>query len=237
MKRYCDYTNEELLALSDEEVERLIDIEALVENVPLLPKEPEKPDDPKIEPDVIAYEIRSFIVGTKEDADAIVEMINSMNLFDTFYHGGGYSWSGPEGLKPREDPIQAVAQKYWSNGHYQAHCLELKRRKEAKTIYDNAKKEFDEISRSRQTVVDRVWNAVSEAKEDKANRETIKQQFRRYVDLADGNEDMALTFYLNATSFHEDFVRLVLNKPDDRFMEEPAAEARADTPTKKEMPL
>ena len=79
LKRFEDYTKEELNALSGEQVLKIIDIECAFAGKPFIPDMPLMPDVPVFKPDKIAYECAGYAFENIEDAQKLCTTIIELN--------------------------------------------------------------------------------------------------------------------------------------------------------------
>lgn len=206
-----DLNDEQLLALTDEDIEVFIRLECARNGAPLLPKQaPEAPAKPEVKPDIEVWEVRGIsgsYFSNKEDADRVATLVNSLPRLEPNYLTGHYA--GPRGLQPTEDTVKLVSERFWSAPHYAAHraVLEVFTRqdaeyKTAKTEYDNAHKLYKSHSES-------VWSRVKGARERRAYDENIRSTFAEYTALANGDEQVAFQFMLKRDWKVEDLNRVL----------------------------
>lgn len=220
MNRIDDYLPEELLAMSDEEIDRLVDVESAHLGIPLLPPRPVEPEPAPATPDVTVYEAAGHLFRDKADAQKVCDLLKSLPVLETYsVNNEGYSWRGPFGVRLNEDfDIAPHEVKHWTAEHYDRHRRALETAKEAKERYSEAKSEYDKILSQRGEIVERIAAIRSAEQSRQDRRARIAADFERYVELADGDRDQALTFYLHANDDQgEDLVRDVVGMPGDEI--------------------
>ena len=229
MKRIDDYEPSELLALSEETIEQIIDLESAYDGVPLLPSPaPVKPEECQATEDVTAYIALGLHFIDKATAMSVVDFVNSLPQVEGYYLNG--NWSGPRGVRPVEERCASVSESdFWSQAHYDQHRAQLEGYKVAKESYDKSRKTYDGILKQRSEVANRVRRVIQDAVDDRNDAVAVTTGFERYVVLADGDRDQALKFYLAATNYDEEHVRTVLNFPIEENITEQPTEAVEDS--------
>jgi len=192
MKQINDLSKAEVLALTDEQINTMIDLECACENVPLLPPEPVKPDVPKFEPDTTYYGIVGFYFKAAEDAAKILNAFDSVALLRM-----GYSDKFPIPPSDYEKP-KIEPKKFMSPEMYDRVKGEKAAADSAMEKYTSDKKDYDEIVKQRVKQVDYVWDIVNEVRQEQYKKDSFKSQFKRYLTLADGNHAIAWKFLVNA---------------------------------------
>jgi len=211
VKRLTDYTNEELRDLNQDGIERLIDLECAFEGIPLLPESsPVKPEVNKPQEDLTLFNVDSVSLERKEDAQEIVNLLNGMGRMTRNWQTDGYDLN--------EESVSFVPQKVFSSEHRQKHKAQEKAAKEIETRYNLAKKEYDGIVKERKSIIDGVSTAVGLAFDevDKINR--YKKQYARYLQLAEGEKDIALNFMKAAHPDEDEYLDEILSKISDDIM-------------------
>lgn len=198
MKRIFDLSKAELVALTTEEVNRYIDVECAIESIPLLPAKPVEPSIVKPSPDTTIYTIGDFNFLDVSQAQAVVDLIQTLDPYATEYVGTstfGYALT----IKEKDKSHLAIgsssvyAQDYWNEVKDQV-AAHAKSKKE----YDDAQSEYKSIEKERKEIEDRVWERVNDAQAEASRIKSLKEKFERYIDLADGDKHMAWKFLTNA---------------------------------------
>lgn len=204
MKRLDDYTNEELVALDEDAINNLINVECANEGAPLMSvTAPIKPD---VLPDVKAYKVESgsLLFATLEEAQRVANFLNNTRRLTT-ESIGKWSWGPPYQLVPHDSEPTVKTERHWTAAHYHANQKELE-------AYENAKDKFDaELREARDTVQRNVLASIDEARNAQRLREQIRSQFDEYCALTSGDRELALTFLLKTGRFFDDTVRTTLN--------------------------
>ncbi|MEO5366699.1 MAG: hypothetical protein H7831_10160 [Magnetococcus sp. WYHC-3] len=211
IKRLYDYTNAELLALDAEGILRLKDQECMLEGAPLLPDPPgPEPSKPRVVGEQLAYRVSAETTFFNEaDAQEVLALIRSKARGDAYYLSG--SWNGPQGIKT-EDPHQGslTTERYWTPDQWTQHKADQEAYQSLKSAWDAHKREYDKAEKARQKAVERVSEALEQAHEAARTAQSIRDTFERYVDLSDGNRDVAIKFMYQFDGWTEDAINKVL---------------------------
>jgi len=191
MKRINELTEAELLALTDADAQNLIDYECALEGVPMLPPHPGPAPVKNAPPfDAKAFEVGGVLVLDSEHAGRILDAITSGPLYKIEYSSehlvalreGDYDF--PEiKTKAARSPEQWAEIKF-DMGKYEAEKKE----------YDRLTKTYSDAMKERQSIIDTLRDAISDARERHYSREQLRSEFARYLELAEGNRQIALNF-------------------------------------------
>lgn len=202
MKTLNNLTEAELIALTEETLERLIDIECAERGIPMLPAEPMLTDEEPLEYDCIAYTISGYSYEFREraDAEAVAQLINGKPRAKYTYNGSPFyenefaGWTLEERASVSEKAIMSASQRLATKAE------RLKRKKE-KEEYDRLHGEFVKILNQRnevgEEVRDRYWGALRRQRD----RDEHRAHFARYLQLADGNREIAYRFFEKSYGF------------------------------------
>lgn len=221
MKRLDEYTNEELVALDEDAISHLINVECANEGAPLMfVQAPAPPSKPDVEPDVMCYtvEVRDLHYATAEEAQTVANFLHNTRRLTTESIGKS-SWGAPYQLVPHDSAPAVKTERHWSAAHYHANQRELEAYDEEKGKFDTEQREFRKLREARDTVCRNVTARIDEAREEQRLRERIRSQFDEYCGLTNGDRELALTFLLKTGQFVEDVVRTTLNMYASKEME------------------
>lgn len=184
MKTIEDMTHDEVIALSDSEIERQIDLHCAEEGVRLLPEMPTPPNAPVAQPDAVCWVVKGIHIANEEDAYRLAELLNSIPILSYRYLRGEYCYSGPQYLEPDTDPVDVrLDRSYWTVAHYEAHKAALESHEREKEAYDKDKAEFSKCFEARKRVSESVWRVVSDARSEESRRRTLRREFAEYKEL------------------------------------------------------
>lgn len=191
---------QELLKLSEKDIQQRIDTACAKAGVRLLPPLPEKPVEPTTEKDLSVYSAGGRQFTDREEAQAVCTAINAAKTkVSTEYIGGAYKWGSPQYAKPDNDNISEVStsmvfsletadrvREDWK--HYYA----------LKDEYDEAKKDYDAVLEQRESIEEEIRGPVREAAKHERRRALLASEFRRYEEIADFDDSIAYKFIHDA---------------------------------------
>lgn len=221
MKPFDDLTHEELIALTDEQVNYYIDRECAEAGVPLLPPSP--PVQPEIEQfpkDITHYIVAGLRFLDEREARSVLDAIrNTKTRRTTTYIGSRWSYSGPI-HDAVDESEQAITIEHVHTPEMAAkQKLANETKADLKATFDAAKKTYEEASSGRETVADRVRRAVSAAWKLESRRQVLLSEYDRYKPLANGDETIAKRFLQRA---HGDARQVLPALFPDGWNDEPA---------------
>jgi len=199
MKTVNEYTVQELVALSNEELERLVDIEVMKSGI-VLPEVPTRPSKyNNIEKTVAVWEIRNdseviCAFPSEEIAQAVLAASKGDFLKESYIYEIGYEFKFMEAYK-KADIVKRYA---YDETDLRAHAKKLKVASFEKDEYENAKRKYDEALRKINDLRDRVMSVYWQAMSDKENAEKIYRTFEKYKVLSNGYSSIALGFLKNS---------------------------------------
>jgi hypothetical protein len=210
MKRIHEMNDAEILALTDDQITKLIDYECALEGVPLLPPTPgDEPKNTLPEPDTTCYFVGGVLTTDKKLADKIYEVLTSGSLVTTDY-SRDYNNKYLKPLNPEDYSYPAITiQKHRSKKQWAACEDQYRVYKEAKNQYDEIKQLYDEASKSRQNVIDQVYDKINFVRSVKNQQDYIRTEFARYLELAENNATIAMNFLLKAKPAAKDHPDLI----------------------------
>lgn len=196
MKTINDLTDAELVELTDEKLEVFIDRECAEKGIPLLPSEPVPPQEPTIPYDTIAYVVAYFEFENREDAEAVAAIINGKPRakYEFKYpHDESHfvGWS-------IEDRVHVTEKTILSPPQHLATKAMRERYKAEKDAYDKLYEEYRKILGERDDVAGEVRSRRWDALKRKHDRDRHRQNFERYVTMAEGDRAVAFRFFSSA---------------------------------------
>lgn len=195
MKDFDTLTDAEIVALTDEQRQHYRDLACAEAGAPLATPQPVAPTVADVEDDITAYVVGSFKFATPEGAAAVAELVNKTPHYDTHYlSGAGYRQyaelkTDHEVVTPtRLLSLQAATSKRDAINEFQRQ----------KTQYEADKKEFERVTQARTNATYNVNCRIHNAFENEQRRASLREQFARYLQLAEGNAAMATRFLIRA---------------------------------------
>lgn len=211
MKRIDEMTREEIVALTDERINMLIDYECAMEGKPLLPDSPIKPIVPEYAPDTLIYTVAEVTTKCADHAQRILEAINSGERVSKKYVSGP---SYMKMLEPVSSKVTITSETVFSIELWD----KIKNEKLAADVwmeeYKQLKKEYDDAVNKRAEISDRIWEWIGNSRNEEYRRERIRNDFKRYLELSEGNKSIAMNFLKKAHIVPEDIEEELLG--DDK---------------------
>ena len=206
IKKMEDYTNEELLALTDDQIKDTVNLECAHAGVRLLPDVvPVKPDGKKPDKDVAYFTIGSVDFVNQVDANEVADLIATKPVITKKYSSGpGYSYvhTGSETNRPAVD-----TQMIFSESYLNTVLLEKTAIEEAEKLYEELRDEYDSISDARGKIVTTLYDMIGEARCEKELHDTLRLEFKKYMGLALADEEIAVRFMVSARPDHEEWIK------------------------------
>ena len=187
MKLLEDYTEEELVNITDEQYQYLLQLECANRGIDLIvPEYPKEPEVVKYKGDIVFLQATFNI--KKEDKLLFEEAIQNVTLWDVFKYNDDCKVND-SGLDYHEIDIYSP--------DYHEEVKEDKALSKRKLIeYKRKKAEYDRISKDRQGVINDINSAIYDAKDKHRYNESVKAYYNECIRLSDGNEGIAFGFLL-----------------------------------------
>ena len=201
MKRFNELNEVELLALDDQQVSVLVDYECALEGVPMLPPEPGvKPVQPEIKKDVTVYSLQNTVmVKDITVLNQILKVLEGVQLYTQNYGNPHYTVTEIESNDAYNAP-RIATNTYPTKEAVDAMKGEFAKFKAEDATYTEKKSEYDEALTKRNEIAEDVYEAIREARTKDYERQRIRSEFARYLELAEGNKRIALNFLEKASA-------------------------------------
>jgi hypothetical protein len=194
MKTIDELTKEEVNALTDEQVQRFIDIACMEAGALLLPPMPVQPDIHRPETDQWVYEVGGFNITTLEGAMVIVEALTKVRIV---YLGWVSGYNG-NFIRNDEQVPEIKKKPVYSNALHAKLSVLLAEQATQQRTYDSELAEYNKIAKSRSSISDSIWNHVNDIKKLFTLRDRLTAEFLRYKELAEADTKVALVFFKKA---------------------------------------
>lgn len=192
MKRIEELTHDELIVLTDADVNNFIDIEIAEDGIKPcpVPKEPSLASIGIVASDVF-YKLGEILFRNKEDAVKVA----SMDIYKPQYNWNisyDFKWAEKEiDLKIEEIALYRKEDILRSSG-------DIKARDSLKTQYSEDKKAYDKYLELTAKWRNHCWAIVSYAREKEYQIKNAVDAFNNYLKIADNDEKIALKFFEKA---------------------------------------
>lgn len=200
VKRFFDYDQESLAAMSPEQIKALIDIEVMCQAVEPVTK-PEKVtlEDVGIKPTVEAFLVGDLVFLDYETAKSVA----TMSLWRE-----AYDWSiGSQYAYLEEKPRRVETKFFFEEGVIKSRSEQLKAMKNTSSTYSAELKVYNEYLAKLEGISGEVWNAVNEANRWIAKVNCARETNANYVKLADGDTEVARKFFVNTFAASPHLIR------------------------------
>lgn len=218
MKDFKELSEPELLALTDDDIARYLDLEAAEQGVPLLPPPPVAPTKSADNtPDLTVYTIAGLTFTAKSEAldirDAIFKTKTRVLLQ---YASGRYTYSGPMKAVPDDDEPTISDSKVFSEYDADKRAASLAAQNDADEEHRKAREAYDRIVTWRQTARQPIVDAINNARRFEARRLFLTNEHERYLQLAGNNRRIAARFLAHAHPDAEERLPAAFQfKPED----------------------
>lgn len=209
MKRYTEYTNEELIELTQEEIQNLIELEiAFAGIMPVM--EPQLPNLASIDlkKELTLYEVNGMLFKNAEEAQQVLKMDVWEENYD--YGGAGYDYKYGE----KKDLNMSVVMYYEKEQIWKVRQA-LTENKRLNDSYNQEKSAYDKFIKETKNIRESVRAAVDNAWTWKNDLDHAKSVYEKYLRLADGNEAIAQSFFRNAFKVRNDVIDAMFPKVAD----------------------
>jgi hypothetical protein len=205
MKRYTELDHDDLVALDEEGVQKLIDIEVAHSGiVPVGKPSAVSLVQEVLRKDDVYFEVGGLLLKNQEDAHTIA----GMEIFTADYdHAtGGYNYK----YAKRNTSLQVESSSFYNQDDL-AKAKEIIRDNETKRDeHREAQSEYDDYLKQTSEHHTTIWGAVNEARNRERKVATARETFARYLVLADGDEKIAITFFKKTYKDYSDTIAAVL---------------------------
>jgi len=204
MKQITELTEKEILALTDEQLENMVQYKMAEEGIKIL-EYPQKPEFNKIpQKDESAFTIGglTYPITNKRAAEEISAVISKNREYfsNTEYSPNDYS---VKFLKPADDYLFEKVGSLAKEDFYSAETArqiadDKKANKEIEQAYQVELNEYNEAYERRKEIEVVIYGKFREVVDKFREMERLKAKYEQYLQLADGNEKTAMKFLKNA---------------------------------------
>jgi hypothetical protein len=206
LKRYHEFIDEEMAALTTEEINNLIELEIAYDGI--LPVQ--CPESPKLQ-DIGIVKDQEFFECNGEffihEADAIA--FSKMAVFkESYNYNIGYDYKWLERIN--DMPVKKVS--YYSEDCITQRQKLIQERTQAKNEYSKKKEAYDKFTKATSSIRKDVWEKYYKALEKEQQVKYAKEQYAKYLSLAKNDEEIAIGFFKNAYKDSQWIIDRVLGK-------------------------
>jgi len=197
MKQIEECTEIELLTLTNDEINEMIDYQCATQGIPLLPEEPVlKMEKPQIVPDIVMYSVGDLMFSKQEDALDLCDHLANFTLYSSEYlPNGGYNY---QTALATDEPPSINQRKFYSKAYWNTVKGEMETFKEVEAGYNKLKEEYNEIKDRRDPIEDKIRNTIAKARDAKGRKIKYGEMYLKYLGLANGDKEIAMKFLTDA---------------------------------------
>lgn len=199
MKNFDDLTNQELVNLTDEQVNYYIDVGCAEEGIKLLPPggPPIKPDKGTTADDLELWEVAGHHFREREDADRVASAIAGARSRVSLEYISGPSYR--KRAVPATDSVSGVnLVRVLSQERASELSALIDEQERSLANYNKLSSEYDTTVRARRNIVNHIREKIEKAAQKIRRKEQLQSLFERYIELANGDKFMAARFLRKA---------------------------------------
>jgi len=201
--RFDNLEDEEVLRLTDDEIQEVIDYRCAEAGVKLPKKMPPRPEDSidkELETETL-FQVKHgghdiILLADRKEAEEVVKFLTGKTPIGSNYdYKVGYKYKYAEPIDGSFSIENAVFYKREALTKFSEALVMHKTRKEE---YDSVKSFNNKISDKKAEISEVVWARVKDARAEAQRVAEYNATFEEYVRVAKGDREMALTFMLKA---------------------------------------
>jgi ribosome-binding protein aMBF1 (putative translation factor) len=201
MKNINEMTDQEVLRLTPEDLQRLIKFRMAEEGIKILP-EPTEPTYISLPPkNDLAYKVGGFdfLIRDKETALQVAEFFASLSgkLFKESYN---YTHYDHKHIEPIEKEFAVSPVEYYTKSLADRIAEDKTTNDKLKKSYEEQVKEYRENDESAKDIRAEIYNTYRSVVDKYENFELMKERYAEYLKLAEDNETIAMSFLKKAYS-------------------------------------
>lgn len=199
MRRYFDLRHDESVSVYENgSCEDYVEKELMIAGHSFAPK-PDEPTSEVEEPDVEVFDICGLTFTDKETAESFYNLVvDSIGKILKIEHDWNSSTHFVESVLTEDNYgfPEVKRRKIYSKSLWLTNKARLKDFKTKKAAYDEEYKKWKDNHLKNDDIKDKVYSWFSIHKSIKRLKEHHQNVFNRYLNMADGNEEMARKFFL-----------------------------------------
>ncbi len=204
LKKIEEMTYEEIINLSDDDLQDLIEISCAEKGIQILPK-PKKPEEISLEDasKTTCWVVSDIILNSREAIETLESCLQSIsdNIIDAEDHYIGTSVVGADGYVrvPTNKPYKFLPE---ISTLINKSCYEDFRKKEcafneATSQYKEAMKYFNSSQRQVEDIADPITSTYVKYISIKTSIASLKNRIKRFLTLAKGDKEICMRFFLS----------------------------------------
>lgn len=214
MNRITDLSTKDLLKLSDDDIERYIQIELMHEGI-VVPPLPQKPEQFVLAKTVKVWRIQAngtnlCTFPTQEIAQAVLTASQNQFMAEDYIYSAGYD----KNFMVCRNNYVIVAEDTYDERDLRRYEKQLAQANTAQEDYEKAMLVYKDASKKSIDLHSRVLDVVNKARRSHAKAVQLANTFNKYTILANGDRQTAVNFLLQICS-QEDIDEANELLPDD----------------------
>jgi hypothetical protein len=200
--RIDDMTDAEVAQLSEEQIQKLIDLECAEEGIPLTDEPISLPPPPMLEADTEVFEVSgNFAFASEDDARSLAKLVNGTRRLEI-----AHDWKPVHPAAKRyinghsNDPINITVSRVMSLAQYERCKVELAGDARAREVAEAQRADHKLVAEQRAKIESRGRDECLAARARTARRAFLRGEFDRYLELADNDRTIAMRFFEKAYS-------------------------------------
>jgi hypothetical protein len=217
LKRFEELSEKEIKDLTENDIEKLINLECAQEGIKLL-EMPEKPLKPKVDADremfVVALnssDSERMIFDNMNDAKEVMELLMSKNMYhDSYDWEAGYSSKYIENEPMDKENIQIKRKMFISENSFKERKNQLIEYQKKFKEYEERESEYIKIKKQRDKIVEKIETKIEGIKEKERIKNNMLKRYSEYLELANNNGEIAKRFLTKA--YGESYIEEILGE-------------------------
>ncbi len=209
----------EILALTDEQVGKIIKLKLAEGGIKIISK-PEEPEYHNIpEGNEVLFQVTgvSALFSDRTVASQIAEKLkeNRSCLKETSYsHDYNYKFQKDFNLDyyGKPEPISIMEVRVFSKDLLTSIKEDVKSNEQIKKSYEERKKEYESVNSQAENIKEEVWSRVYEIRQKQAEKESSYARFLEYLALTESDKNKAMVFYKKAYNPDEQTIQFIESK-------------------------
>jgi hypothetical protein len=219
MKTIQEMTDQEILALTPENLDHMVKLRMAEEGIKILPY-PSAPELITIpDKDDFAYDIKGteLLFREKADAEAIADFILSYKekaLTEDYTNDYNYKHLAPVGSVWRSKEFGVISRcEFYTKETLASTKKNIEENARIKKLHDAEMSEYNNSISDGESIREEIHGRYNEVVEKYEEFERLKRRYSEYLELADNQPDIAMNFLKKAYKVSEEAEDYILPKP------------------------
>lgn len=222
MKKINELSDKEILALTSEQLDKMVKLEMAEKGIKILEKPQLKELKPVPEKTEVAYNVSgvSYPLKNKEQAEKLAKVLEEVksSFVNTSYVGSDYATKYIKEMETssKEYLGKITEELYYSRTQITSIKEVIDENKAIKEAYDAELSEYNSAYDEAAYIREDIYNRRQEVVDKYYRLDNLKTHYEQYLKLADGNAKTAMKFLKNAFTVDAEAEKYVVDgKVDD----------------------